>query len=96
MSRSFHLIIRQPSNSNINKQILKGFLITNQRIQSRLFSLSSTKMSESEEDNVPDGATAQKLVKEFESITNTDEIMGQMYLQVKSIFKNLFYINLLI
>lgn len=53
-------------------------------------------MSESEEDNVPDGATAQKLVKEFESITNTDEIMGQMYLQVKSIFKNLFYINLLI
>ena len=51
--------------------------------QSRLFSLTLFKMSESEEDsNIPDGAEAQRLVKEFESITNTDEIMGQMYLQV--------------
>ena len=43
-------------------------------------------MSDSEDDNnVPDGATAQKLVKEFENVTNTDEIMAQMYLQVKQV-----------
>ena len=40
-------------------------------------------MSDSEDDNVPDGVTAQKLVKEFENVTNTDEIMAQMYLQVQ-------------
>ena len=78
MSRTLHLFNRTPS----SKQTVKGLLIANQRIVSRPFSVSLIKMSESEEDNVPDGVTAQKLVKEFESITNTDEIMGQMYLQV--------------
>ena len=40
-------------------------------------------MSDSEEDpSVPDAITAQKLCKEFEAVTNTDEIMAQMYLQV--------------
>ena len=40
-------------------------------------------MSDSEEDScVPDAKTAQSRVKEFESVTNTDEIMAQMYLQV--------------
>jgi len=38
-------------------------------------------MSDGEDDGVPDSATAQKLVKEFEHITNTDEIMAQMFLQ---------------
>ena len=52
-------------------------------IPSRLLSVTSVKMSDSEEDpSVPDAATAQKLVKEFEAVTNTDEIMAQMYLQV--------------
>ena len=42
-------------------------------------------MSDSEDDpSVPDAATAQKLCKEFEAVTNTDEIMGQMYLQVRA------------
>jgi len=41
-------------------------------------------MSDNEDENVPDGATAQKLVKEFESISNTDEIMAQMFLQENS------------
>ena len=40
-------------------------------------------MSDSEDDpSVPDATTAQKLCKEFEAVTNTDEIMAQMYLQV--------------
>ena len=52
-------------------------------IPSRLLTLTPVKMSDSEEDpSVPDAATAQKLVKEFEAVTNTDEIMAQMYLQV--------------
>jgi len=39
-------------------------------------------MSSSEDDsNVPDAATAQRLVKEFEGITNTDEIFAQFSLQ---------------
>jgi len=38
-------------------------------------------MSDTEDTSAPDGATAQKLVKEFESVTNTDEIMAQYYLQ---------------
>lgn len=33
------------------------------------------------EANIPDGATAQKLVKEFEGITNTDEAFAQFCLQ---------------
>ena len=41
-------------------------------------------MSDSEDDScVPDAKTAQSRVKEFESVTNTDEIMAQMYLQVR-------------
>ena len=52
-------------------------------VPSRLLSVTPVKMSDSEEDpSVPDAATAQKLVKEFEAVTNTDEIMAQMYLQV--------------
>ena len=39
-------------------------------------------MSDAEDDGVPDSLTAQKLCKEFEHITNTDEIMAQMFLQV--------------
>ena len=40
-------------------------------------------MSDSEDDpSVPDAATARKLCSEFEAVTNTDEIMAQMYLQV--------------
>ena len=55
-------------------------------IIARSFLSSSVIMSDSEDDNnVPDGATAQKLVKEFENVTNTDEIMAQMYLQVKQV-----------
>jgi len=38
-------------------------------------------MSDIDDSDTPDGATAQKLVKEFEAITNTDEIMAQMFLQ---------------
>ena len=39
-------------------------------------------MSDSEDDScVPDANTAQSRVKEFESVTNTDEILAQMYLQ---------------
>ena len=34
------------------------------------------------EQNIPDAVTAQKLVKEFEHVTNTDEILAQMHLQV--------------
>ena len=42
-------------------------------------------MSDCDEDNsAPDGETAQKLVKEFEHVTNTDEIMAQMFLQDNS------------
>ena len=40
-------------------------------------------MSDTEEISAPDGATAQRLVKEFEAVTNTDEIMAQFYLQVR-------------
>jgi len=36
---------------------------------------------EVEEVNVPDAVTAQKLVKEFENVTNTDEILAQIHLQ---------------
>ena len=43
-------------------------------------------MSDTEEISAPDGATAQRLVKEFEAVTNTDEIMAQFYLQVRNIF----------
>ena len=51
--------------------------------QRRTFSLTFLRMSDSEEDpSVPDALTAQKLCKEFEAVTNTDEIMAQMYLQV--------------
>lgn len=39
-------------------------------------------MSDADDDGVPDSLTAQKLCKEFEHITNTDEIMAQMFLQV--------------
>jgi len=50
--------------------------------QRRTFSLTFLRMSDSEEDtSVPDALTAQKLCKEFEAVTNTDEIMAQMYLQ---------------
>ena len=43
-------------------------------------------MSDTEEDScVPDAQTAQSRVKEFESVTNTDEIMAQMYLQVSDL-----------
>ena len=42
-------------------------------------------MSDSEDEScIPDAKTAQARVKEFESVTNTDEIMAQMYLQVIS------------
>merc|ERR1719222_1523384 len=36
---------------------------------------------EDEEEGLPDAATARKLIKEFESVTNTDEIMAQYQLQ---------------
>jgi len=38
-------------------------------------------MSEDDESNLPDAVTAQKLVHEFEGITNTDEALAQFYLQ---------------
>ena len=38
-------------------------------------------MADEEESKAPDGVTAQRLVKEFESVTNTDEILAQFYLQ---------------
>jgi len=44
----------------------------------------SRTMSDTEESWAPDGATAQKLVKEFEAVTNTDEILAQMFLQENS------------
>jgi len=34
-----------------------------------------------EEEGLPDAATAKKLIKEFETVTNTDEIMAQYQLQ---------------
>ena len=37
---------------------------------------------EDEEEGLPDAATARKLIKEFENVTNTDEIMAQYQLQV--------------
>ena len=40
------------------------------------------KMSSSDEGPNIDAATAQKLVKEFEGISNTDEIFAQFMLQV--------------
>ena len=46
---------------------------------------STLAMSDTEEVSAPDGATAQKLVKEFEAVTNTDEILAQYYLQVRII-----------
>ena len=60
-----------------------------------LSSIISIKMSESDDDtNCPDSVTAQNLVKEFENITNTDEIMGQMYLQVLTIINKNKFIKL--
>ena len=74
---AFKVIIRRR-----RKPFLSPVSIVNP-ITSRLLSLTPVKMSDSEEDpSVPDAATAQKLVKEFEAVTNTDEIMAQMYLQV--------------
>ena len=40
-------------------------------------------IDDEEEDGLPDGATARKLIKEFETVTNTDEIMAQYQLQVR-------------
>ena len=40
-------------------------------------------IGDEEEDGLPDGATARKLIKEFETVTNTDEIMAQYQLQVR-------------
>ena len=37
---------------------------------------------EDEEEGLPNAATAKKLIKEFETVTNTDEIMAQYQLQV--------------
>ena len=39
-------------------------------------------MSDDDDGNIPDAATAQKLVKEFEGVTNTNEALAQQYLQV--------------
>ena len=39
-------------------------------------------MGSDSEGDVPDASTAHKLVKEFENVTNTDEILAQMHLQV--------------
>ena len=39
-------------------------------------------IDEDEEEGLPDAATAKKLIKEFETVTNTDEIMAQYQLQV--------------
>jgi len=38
-------------------------------------------MSDDDDGNIPDAATAQKLVKEFEGVTNTNEALAQQYLQ---------------
>jgi len=38
-------------------------------------------IGDEEEEELPDGATARKLIKEFETVTNTDEIMAQYHLQ---------------
>merc|ERR1719376_307329 len=38
-------------------------------------------IDEEEEEGLPDAATARKLIKEFETVTNTDEIMAQYQLQ---------------
>ena len=38
--------------------------------------------NEDDEEGLPDAATAIKLIKEFETVTNTDEIMAQYQLQV--------------
>ena len=40
-------------------------------------------IGDEEEEGLPDGATARKLIKEFETVTNTDEIMAQYQLQVR-------------
>ena len=45
--------------------------------------LGGVEVIEDEEEGLPDAATAKKLIKEFESVTNTDEIMAQYQLQVK-------------
>ena len=48
-----------------------------------------TRMSSGgEESEVPDGATARKMIKEFETVTNTDEILAQYQLQVTRDVKN--------
>lgn len=43
--------------------------------------LEGVEVIEDEEEGLPDAATAKKLIKEFESVTNTDEIMAQYQLQ---------------
>ena len=40
-------------------------------------------IDDEEQEGLPDGATARKLIKEFETVTNTDEIMAQYQLQVR-------------
>ena len=52
----------------------------------------------SDDENIPDAATAQRLIKEFEGVTNTNEALAQQLLQVSfSLFiqmkkvKNFFY-----
>ena len=68
--------LRQTSGTQINKYLYQ---------QERTFCQSLSRMSDSEDDpSVPDATTAQKLCKEFEAVTNTDEIMAQMYLQVSN------------
>ena len=42
-------------------------------------------MSDAEDEFVPDAATAQKLVKEFEGISNTDVAFAQCCLQVGNV-----------
>ena len=39
-------------------------------------------IEDDEDEGLPDAATAKKLIKEFETVTNTDEIMAQYQLQV--------------
>ena len=36
----------------------------------------------SDDENIPDAATAQRLIKEFEGVTNTNEALAQQFLQV--------------
>ena len=54
--------------------------------ESRLGGVEVIEDEEDEEEGLPDAATAKKLIKEFENVTNTDEIMAQYQLQVKVSF----------